>query len=162
MKNQNLHDERVVAQRRKITSEAYGILMFVLLSSIVIQQFLLNAPFEQYAVEFISFFGISIYIIIRYMTLGLDLYGEGKRSKAIPFVNSIVTGLVVAAITGFLNYKQYSEQYEEDGIIYFIAVLAITFISAAVSAFVVLSFLDHLNKRKQAKIQKHLDEMEKE
>jgi len=160
MRNENLQDERVVAQRRKINSEAYGILMFVLLSSILIQQFLLHAPFEQYAVEFISFFGISIYITIRYLTLGLNLYGEGKRSKSMPLVNSIVTGLVVSAINGFLNYKQYAEKYKEDGMIYFIAVLVVTFISATVSAFVVLSFLSYLNKRKQAKIQKQLDELE--
>ena len=160
MKNQNLQYERVVSQRRKINSEAYGILMIVLLSSMLIQQYLLDAPFEQYAVEFISFFGISVYITIRYMTLGLNIYGEGKRSNAMPFVNSIVTGLVVSAINGFLNYKQYAEKYKEDGIIYFIAVLVITFISATISAFVVLSFLNYLNKRKQAKIQKQLDELE--
>lgn len=162
MKKQNLQDERVVAQRRKINSEAYGILMIVLLCSMLVQQFLLNAPFEQYAVEFIGFFGMSIYMIIRYMTLGLDIYGEGKRAKAIPFVNSIVAGIVVTAINGVLNYTQYAEQYKEDGIGYFIAVLAVTFISATVSTFVVLSYLNYLNKKKQAKIQKKLDEMEQD
>jgi len=53
MKKQDMQDERVVAQRRKINSEAYGILMIVLLGSILVQQFLLNAPFKQYAVEVI-------------------------------------------------------------------------------------------------------------
>lgn len=43
--------ERVTAQRRKIKGEANGILMIVLLlSSILIQQFLLDTPFEQCAV----------------------------------------------------------------------------------------------------------------
>lgn len=162
MKKQNSQDERVVAQRRKINSEAYGILMIVLLCSMLVQQFLLNAPFEQYAVEFIGFFGMSIYMIIRYMTLGLNIYGEGKRAKAIPFVNSIVAGIVVTAINGVLNYTQYAERYKEDGIGYFIAVLAVTFISATVSTFVVLSCLNYLNKKKQAKIQKQLDEMEQD
>ena len=160
MKKQNLQDERVVAQRRKINSEAYGILMIALLGSMLVQQFLLNAPFEQYAVEFICFFGMSLYMIIRYMTLGLNIYGEGKRAKAIPFVNSIVVGIVVTAINGVLNYTQYAEQYKEDGIGYFIAVLAVTFISATVPVFVILSYLDYLNKKKQAKIQKQLDEEE--
>ncbi|WP_312442939.1 DUF6773 family protein [Lacrimispora sp.] len=162
MKIQNMQDERVVALRRKINSEAYGILMIVLLGSILVQQYLFNAPFKQYAVEVICFFGMSLYMTIRYMTLGLDIYGEGKRSKVIPFVNSIVAGIVVTVINGVLNYTQYAEKYKEDGIGYFIAVLAVTFISATISTFVVMSCLNYLNKKRQAKIQKQLDEKEQD
>lgn len=161
MKKQNLQDERVVAQRRKINSDAYGILIIALLCSILVQQFLLKAPFQQYAVECICFFGMSLYIIIRYMTLGLNLYGEGKRTKANTFVNCIVTGIVVTAINGVLNYTQYAEKYNKDGIGYFIAVLAVTFISAAALAAVVLSCLNYFNSKKQAKIEKQLDEKER-
>ncbi len=160
MKKQDMQDERVVAQRRKINSEAYGILMIVLLGSILVQQFLLNAPFKQYAVEVICFFGMSLYMTIRYMTLGLDIYGEGKRANAIPLVNSIVAGLVVTVINGVLNYVQYAEKYKEEGIVYFIAVLAVTFISATISTFVVMSCLNYLNKKNQTRIQKQLDEKE--
>ncbi|MDD3174151.1 MAG: hypothetical protein PHF63_10965 [Herbinix sp.] len=101
-------------------------------------------------------------MIIRYMTLGLNIYGEGKRAKAVPIVNSIVVGIVVTSINGVLNYTQYAEHYKEDGIGYFIAVLAVTFISATVPVFVILSCLDYLNKKKQAKIQKQLDEEEQD
>lgn len=162
MKRQIMQDERVSAQRRKINSEAHGILMIVLLVAMLVQQFLLKAPFEQYAAEFICFFGISVYTLIRYMTLGLNIFGEGKRAKSIPLVNSIVVGITVTAINGVLNYTQYAKRYKEDGIGYFIAVLAITFISAAVSAFAVMSFVGYLNKKKQAKIQKQLDEDEQD
>ncbi len=162
MKKQNSQDERVVAQRRKIISEAYDILMIALLCSMLVQQFLLNAPFEQYAVEFICFFGMSLYLMIRHLTLGLNIYGEGKRAKTIPIMNSIVTGIVVTAITGVSNYTQYAEHYKEDGIGYFIAVLAITFISATVFSFVVLYCFHYLNKKKQARIQKQLDEKEQD
>ena len=162
MKKQNTQDERVVAQRRKIHSEAYSILMMVLLASILVQQFLLSAPFEQYAVEFICFFGMSIYMIIRYLTFGLDIYGEGKRSKRIPLVNSMVVGITVTTINGVLDYTKYAERYQEDGIGYFITFLAVTFISAAVSAFAVLSYLNYLNKKKQAKIENQLEQEEKD
>lgn len=162
MKTQNLQDERVVAQRRKINSEANGILMIVLLCSILVQQFLLNAPFEQYAVEFICFLGISLYMSIRYMTLGLNINGEGKQANAILLVNSIIVGITVTTINGIFNYIRYAGQYKEDGIGYFIAVLAITFISATVSAFVVLFTLDCINKKKQEEIKKQLDEKEKD
>ncbi len=158
MKKQNMQDERVSSQRRKINSEAYGILMVILLVSILVQQFLLNATFEQYAVEAICFFGMSIYIIVRYNMVGLNLYGEGKRAKGIVLVNSIVTGTIVTITNGVLNYTKYADKYREDGIGFFISVLAVTFISATVSAYVVLLCFDYLNKRKQAKIQKQLDE----
>lgn len=160
MKIENKQDERVLAQRRKISSEAYGILMIALITSILVQQFLFDAQFEQYAAEFICFFGMSIYVIVRYMTLGLNIYGEGKRVKYIPLVSSIVTGLTVMAINGVLNYIRYSEHYKEDGIGYFIATLAVTFISVTVSAFIILSCLKYLNNRKQEKINKKLDEDE--
>ncbi len=160
MKKQNMQDERIITQRLKITSEAYGILMIVLPVSILVQQFLLNAPFEQYAGEFICFLGISFYTVIRYMMLGLNIYGETKRAKSIPFVNSIVMGVVVTAINGVLNYSKYAEKYKADGIGYFIAVLAVTFISATIGGFIMLSCLGYLNNKKQKKIQKQLDEDE--
>jgi len=159
MKRQNMQDERVVAQRRKINSEAYGILMIVLLGSILVQQFLLNAPFEQYAVEVICFLGMSIYMIVRYMTVGLNIYDEGKRAKGIPLLNSIVTGIIVTAINGVLNYTKYAEHYK-DNIGFFIATLVFTFISSTISVFVVLSCFKYLNNKQQAKIKKQLDEDE--
>lgn len=160
MKRQNMQDERVLEQRRKVSSEVDGILMIVLLVSILVQQFYLNAPFKQYAVEFICFFGMSIYKVVRYMTLGLDINSEGKRAKIMPLITSLVAGITVTVINGILNYTRYAEHYIEDGIGYFIAVLAITFISATVFCFIVVSFFYHLNKIKQDKIQKRLDEDE--
>lgn len=52
MKKSKMNDERVVSQRRKIQSDAYQILVYCLLISVLIQQFIMNAPFEQFAVEF--------------------------------------------------------------------------------------------------------------
>lgn len=160
MKRENMQDERVSAQQRKINSEAYSILMLVLLVSILVQQFFLNAPFEQYAAEFICFFGMSLYMIIRYMMVGLNLYGEGKSAKYLPIINSLVVGITVTMINGVLNFSKYGNHYKEDGIGYFIATLFVTFISASISVFVLMSLLDHMNKKKQARIQKQLDEAE--
>jgi hypothetical protein len=162
MIRQNSQDERVSALRRKINSEACGIIMIVLLASILVQQFLLNTPFEQYAVETLCFFGMSIYMIVRYMTLGLDIFDSEKHAKTIPFVNSIVAGIVVTAINGVCNYAQYGERYQETGMGYFFAVLAITFISTALFTFAVLSLMKVLNKKRQAQIGKRLDDDEED
>jgi FtsH-binding integral membrane protein len=160
MKKPNQQDELVAAQRRKIASDAYGILMIALLASVLVQQFLLNAPFEQYAVEAICFFGMSAYIIVRYVTLGIDLYGNKNRAKVTPFLNSIVAGGVITAVNGVLNYSKYGEHYQEDGIGPFVAVLAITFISVSIFVFLMFSLINYLNKKRQAQIQKRLDEEE--
>ena len=159
MKKQNPQDERVVAERRKINSDAFGILWIVLLLSVLVQQFWLDAPIEQYAVELICFLGMSVYTLIRYMLGGHDLFGEGRRAKYVPLINSVVAGIVGTTINGVLNYSRYSEHYE-DNIGLFIAVLGITFFSIAAFTFVVLSCLNYLNMKKQAKLLRRLDDDE--
>ena len=93
---------------------------------------------------------------------GLNMYGEGKWAKAFPVGNSIVTGIVVTAINGVLNYLQNAERYRTDGIGYFFAMLAITFISVTILVFAVQSIFGWLNKKNQARIQRQLDEVEQE
>ena len=159
MKKRNSQDERVVAQRRKIQSDGFVIIFFVLLISLIVQSVFLNLPFEQYAVEFICFFGMSVYLLVRNMVFGNNLFGDNKRTNAIPIINSLVTGIISTAIHGVLNYTRYVENYENN-IGLFIASLVIFFVSVSVSVFIVLSFLVYLNKKKQTKIQKQLDEEE--
>lgn len=160
MRNQTMQDERVSAQRLKINSDAFGILMIALLASILIQQYPLNAPFEQYAVECICFFGMSIYMTVRYIALGLSIYGEGTRAKGVLFLTSIVSGTVATAVNGVLNYAKYADRYRADGIGYFVAVLAITFFSAAGFVYVILSLVACLTRKRQSNIQRRLDEDE--
>ena len=161
MKKGNPQDERVVAQRRKIQSDGFGIVFFVLLVSMVVQSFFLNAPFEQYAVEFICFFGMSIYLLIRNIGLGNNLFGDGEHSKAMPILNSLVTGIIATAIHGVLSYIRHAEHYESN-IGLFVASLAIFFVSISISVFVLLSLLVYLSKKKQARIEKQLDEKEQD
>lgn len=63
MKNNQINDERVTNIKRQIVGEAYGLVMIFLLSSILIKQFILNAEFSQYAVEFIAFL-VQVYILL--------------------------------------------------------------------------------------------------
>ena len=160
MKKQNPQDERVVAERRKVNSEAYGILIISLAVSVLVQGYLLNAPFEQFAVEFICWIGVSFYTIARYIMLGQNIFGDGKRAKYMPLINSLVAGIVATAINGVLNYIKFAEHYNETSIGYFIPVLAITFVSVTTFTFIVLSCISYLNSKKQAKIFKRLEDDE--
>ncbi len=157
MKKKVIQDERITSKRRKIQSDAFGILFFVLLVSVVIQQQFLKAPFEQYAVEIICFFGMSVYIIIGNIIAGDNMFGEGKRAKIIPLIHSLIAGITVTVINGILNYSRYAGHYEDDNTGYFIGMLAVTFISSAGASFIVLYIFYIVNKKRQEKIEKHLD-----
>ena len=161
MKNQKTQDERVVSQRRKIQSDGFGILFFVLLVSVIIQQFFMDAPFEQYAVELICFLGMSVYLLIRNIALGNNLFDDGKRAKAMLLINSFMTGIIATTIHGVLNYSRYSEHYENN-VGLFIAGLAIFFISITIFIFAVLSVLVHLSKKREVRIQRQLDDDEQD
>lgn len=56
MKKNILNDERVINEKRKITNEAFSLIMLILISSILVQQFVFKAHFSEYATEFICFF----------------------------------------------------------------------------------------------------------
>lgn len=159
MKKEKVIDERVRSQQNKIKSEAFGILMIILFISIFIQQTILDAPFKQYFVEVICFLGVSFYIIVRYISLGVDIYGESKKSKNMLIINSIVTGVIVTGINGVFNYMRYKDHYR-DNIKMFIGVLLITFISATVSTIIVLAFVKYLNDKRQESIEKKFDDEE--
>ena len=158
MNEKKILDERVVAERREINSEAFRIVMFALLCSIFLQRYLLNAPFIQYAVELICVAGIFIYTTVRYIKRGLNVFGEKKLAKSTLLVNSIVVGIIVTASNGICKYVEYTEHHENIQIGSFITTLAITFICASISVFAVLLCLSYINTRRQAKIQKQLDE----
>jgi len=159
MRNQKPQDERIVAQRRKIQSDGFGILFFVLLISIIIQQIFMDAPFEQYAVEMICFLGASAYLLVRNIILGNNLFGDVKREKVMPLVNSLMTGIIATTFHGVLNYSRHSEHYENN-VGLFIAGLAIFFVSITICVYALLSFLQYLNKKRQATILKQLDDDE--
>jgi len=154
-------DERSIANRNKINSEAYVILMIILFSSVIIQQTFLNAPFEQYAVELIGFLGMTAYVAIRSIMTGVNLYDEEKKPTLFSFLlNGMIAGAVVTLINGFLNYSRYAEHYQRDRTWLFIATLGITFVSASALTFVVQLCISYFNNKKQMKLEKQLDEEE--
>lgn len=157
MRGNYVQDERVVAQKRKIGSEACNLLLFGLLLSVLVQQYVFNAPFSQYAVEFICFFGACGYILIRNILSGNHLFGTKKNSKRLIVVNSLVGGITISVITGVANYAKYGEKFAEGTLL---LTLAITFISGAGVMFLGLWVIHLFNQKKQLKIEEELDEEE--
>lgn len=157
MKMKSMQDERIVAQKRKIGSDTCTLLLGGLLISLLVQEYILNAPFSQYAAEFICTVGACIYIVIRNIIAGNDIFRTGKNSKKMIIVNSIVGGFTMCAITGIANYARYGEKFTT-GLLFI--TLAITFVIGTVMMFLGFSFINIINQRKQRKITEELDKEE--
>lgn len=159
MKKQVIKDERILAQKRKIGSDAFQILFYGLLASILIQQYIFTAPFSQYAVEVILLIASSVYILVCNLMVGNNIFSSDKSSGKLVVINSIICGLIVTIINTVLNYAQLGSLFKTD-IGNTIMISAITFASAAMVAFVAFSLLYLINKKRQEQIESKLNDDE--
>lgn len=146
MKNNKIQDERILLERRKIQSEAYGWLVIGLMISIIVQQFFMNAPFAQYAVEFFALIGCGVFISIRHFKKGIDIWnpnGEGKKKLLLQTVVSGIASVILFAIL--------SGQYD-------IKNLALYFVTFVLFFFVFRSVMITITKKKQQVIDNKLNE----
>src|SRR5665647_3207904 len=111
MKKEFINDERDTAQRRKVGSETCNLLMLGLLLSLLIQQTLLDAPFEQYAAEFICFFAASLYIVARNLALGNDFITRRQKSKKWLIISTLVGGITMTTLMSIQNYAKYGDKH---------------------------------------------------
>lgn len=152
MKKQKITDERVLAQKRKIGSEAFQILCLGLLASILIQQYIFEAPLSQYAVEFVLLFLGSLYVLIRNFIEGNDIVNSGQKQIVI---GSLVCGVVVAVLSAVLN-----EHLFKLGILSALLAIFITFLCATASSFAVLKLFYLATKKRQKNIETQLNDDE--
>lgn len=150
MKNSPINDERVINQKRKISGEAYVFVMIFLLSSILIKQFVLHLEFNEYAVEFIAFFGSSIYIVVRNIFAGNDLYGKDK--ERLPIINSLIMGTSVMFTLVLLRYKEFNTIND------FILESITTFICSALSSFLLFYITNKITQKRIKDIENKYDE----
>lgn len=151
MKNINIQDERIIFQKRKIGSDAFGIIFYGLLISILIQQYMFDAPFPQYAAEFILFMVAAIYVVCRNIIVGNNLFNNSFKGQKIVVINSVVCGLTIAVITTTFNTMNYG--FEKMGGATLIAITAfITFFCGALTSFIGFEILYILNKKRQKQI----------
>jgi hypothetical protein len=87
----------------KIGDEIEVILYFGLLISILLQQFMFNAPFSQYAAEFILLMVSAAYVVARNIIVGSGLYNTSFSGQKLVVINSVVCGFTIAAVTTSLN-----------------------------------------------------------
>ncbi|MEK4236779.1 DUF6773 family protein [Paenibacillus sp. FSL H7-0714] len=144
MKKSKMNDERVVSQRRKIQSDAYQILVYCLLISVLIQQFIMNAPFEQFAVEFFCLIGSGIYITIRHLSVGVDIWDSQRHTNKKLLINSIISGGICVSLLIVLA----GERNVWSIILIFVSFIIVYFLTQLV--------LRNINKKRQQQIDDEL------
>ncbi len=104
-----IQDERTTAQRRKIASETCSLLLLALMVAILVQQYVLNVPFANYAAEFICFFGACFYLLIRNIASGINLFSREITRIRNVLIYSVISGLTICLVTGIANYARYGD-----------------------------------------------------
>lgn len=109
MKNVKNKDERVIAQRRKIQSDGFQLLIYALLLSVVVQQIFLQSPPSQYMAELLCLIGAGFYSLIRNLNLGNNVFGDDSDSSKSILKNALLYGLgsvvFAALLTGEKKYR---------------------------------------------------------
>lgn len=148
MKNNIIHNEGILSQKRKIQSDALQIVSYFLLISIIVQQFLLNAPVSQFAVELISIVGIGLYVIIRNMKLGLNIMSSNIMSTKEILSNGIFTAIMSTLFIIILA----GEQNPLNLVIFFLVFVAVFYLTNIMWRSLII--------KKKLEIEKKLDEDE--
>lgn len=153
MTNNRYEDERVKQQKLKIGSEALWFLMMFLMASVLYKQFVLDAEFKEYMVEFIGFFGASVYIVIRNIFAGNNMFSNLKN-KAL-YIIPLICGLATTAASFVMN-REYHMSGENIGLS--IAALLVSFASSAVGSFILIYVIYKSNKKRADKLAEKYDQ----
>ena len=148
MSNNKIQDERILLERRKIQSTAYAWIVMILLISIVVQQFLMKAPFAQYAVELFLLIGCGLYNIISNLKRGINIWNPYGESKIKLLLNTVMSGIASVILLAFLSGE------------YGIKSLAGYFLTFVAIFFAFRLLMIKINNKKQKSIEERLDEDE--
>ena len=148
MSNNKIQDERILLERRIIQSTAYAWIVMILLISIVVQQFLMKAPFAQYAVELYLLIGCGLYNIISNLKRGIDIWNPSGESKIKLLLNTVISGIASVILFAFLSGE------------YGIKSLAGYFLTFVAIFFAFRLLMIKINNKKQKSIEERLDEDE--
>lgn len=157
MKKKKIQDERVLSQKRKIGNDAFQIISLGLFLSVLVQQYIFDAPFSQYAVEMILLITVSLYVIVRNIMVGNDIFNSNKVNQRVVIINSIICGIIITIVNTILNYIKFRDIFTTD-IVNSVVVSLVTFVCASAVSFVVLQILYVINKRKQIQIEIQLED----
>ena len=151
--NNNINDERILSERRRIQSRGYTYIIYALVTSIVIKMVFMDAGFEMYASELIILIGSGLYMIIANYLKGINIWSINPNDGTNRYTKNFIIAGVISIILND-NLKKYIG-FEDSKL------SAIVYTVSWTTVFSIISIvMYYLNKRKQEKIDKQLDDEE--
>lgn len=104
-------DERILAGKRKLNSNAFGWLMIGLWAIILYRQFVLQQPIEQYRDMYLLTVGVSLFTVINNIASGYYLMYRKKASRprlmlAVGFVAAVIfIGIEISTAKSVLSLE---------------------------------------------------------
>lgn len=152
-----IKDERVVQLNNKIQSEAYVIVLFLMMVSVFVKSNVLDMPFSNYIVELTIVILSVVYCTLRSVFMGNDFMTSFKHGKLSTMSIVLLSSLAISIINGIANYVQYGDKYSGVLDSLFISVLVVTFISSAIFLSLIFVILYFLNIKGQQRIEKKIN-----
>ena len=153
--NNNINDERILYERRRIQSIGYTYIIYALVLSIVIKMVFMDAGFEMYASELIILIGSGLYMIIANYLKGINIWSINPNDGTNRYTKNFIIAGVISIILND-NLKKYIGIGIADS-----KMTAIVYSVSWITIFSIISIvMYYLNKKKQEKIDKQLDDEE--
>lgn len=153
--NNNINDERILSERRRIQSRGYTYIIYALVASIVIKMVFMDAGFEMYASELIILIGSGLYMIVANYLKGINIWSINANDGTNRFSKNLIIAGVISIILND-NLKKYTGIGIADS-----KMTAIVYSVSWLTIFSIISIvMYYLNKKKQEKIDKQLDDEE--
>ena len=153
--NNNINDERILSERRRIQSRGYTYIIYALVLSVVIKMVFMDAGFEMYASELIILIGSGLYMIIANYLKGINIWSINPNDGTNRYTKNFIIAGVISIILND-NLKKYIgigiADSKMTAIVYSVSWITIFSITSIV--------MYYLNKKKQEKIDKQLDDEE--
>jgi len=98
-----IEDERIIAEKRRINSSAFGICFMALWGILLFRQFVLHQHISEYLDIFLLTMGLSVYITVNNVLKGLYLtYRSKKAKKRVIMAGALVGTTTFAAVQFFV------------------------------------------------------------
>ena len=153
--NNNINDERILSERRRIQSRGYTYIIYALVLSVVIKMVFMDAGFEMYASELIILIGSGLYMIIANYLKGINIWSINPNDGTNRYDKNLIIATVISIILND-NLKKYTGIGITDS-----KMTAIVYSVSWITIFSIISIdMYYLNKKKQEKIDKQLDDEE--
>ncbi len=131
MSLKKIEDERIITEKRKINSNAFGICLLVLWGMLLYRQFILKQEPSEYMDIFLLTLGLSIYVTVNSVFKGLYLtYRNKQERKKVNLTGAIVGSITFILVQLFVFHTDFTNMADFLKLIVSVIIFFVAWISA--------------------------------